>query len=148
MTPGEGGVGPLYPARSDRCSEASVRLIGLGDQHQARGISIESVDDARSPFRAAGKRGAPSHERINQSVIPVSRRRVHDQSCRFIDDCEMLVFEDDGERNGARLDRARRLVLGQTDSNLFTPGQRPGRPGGLTFNAHQLSRYQPRRLSA
>jgi hypothetical protein len=125
-----------------------MRLISLRDQHQAGGVSIKSVNDAGPTFRAARQRGAPCDERVDQGVIPVSRRRVHDQSRRFVDDREMLVLEDDGERNGAGLDGARLLMLGKTNGDLFTTGEGPGSPSRLIINADQFVRYETRRLRA
>ena len=125
-----------------------MRLISFGNQHQAGGIAIESVDDAGSPFRAARERSAPRDQRVDQGVIPVSRRRVHDQSRRFVDNREMLVLEDDGERNGARLYCARRLMLGETNGDFFTSGERPGSPSRLTIDADQFVRYETRGLGA
>lgn len=148
MTPAKCGIGAAHPARRDRGAEAPMRLIGLSDQHQAGGVSIESVDDAGSAFRAARERGAARDERVDQGVIPVSRRRVHDQSRRFVDDREMLVLVDDGERNSAGLDGARRLMRGKTNGDLFTTGERPGSPSRLTIDADQLVRYETRRLRA
>jgi hypothetical protein len=78
----------------------------------------------------------------------VSRRRVHDQSRRFVDDREMLVLENDGERNGAGLDAARRLMLGEIYGDLFTTRERPGSPSQLTIDADQFVGYETRRLSA
>jgi hypothetical protein len=148
MAPGEGGVGPAHPPCSDRRTEAPMYQISLGDQHQAGGVSVESVDNPGSPFRTAGERGAPRDERVDEGVVPVSWRRVHHQSRRLVDDREMLVLEDDGERNGAGLDGARRLMLGKANGDLFTTGEGPGSPRRLTIDADQFVRDKTRRLRA
>jgi hypothetical protein len=114
MAPGECGIGPADPARGDGRSQPPVCQVSLGDQHQARRVSVQPVDDAGSPFRTTGERRAPRDERVDQGVVPVSRRRMHDQSRRFIDDCKVLILEDDGERNRTRLNSAGRLMLGET----------------------------------
>jgi hypothetical protein len=73
---------------------------------------------------------------------------MHDQSRRFVDDREMLVLEDDGEGNGARPYGARRLMLGETNGDFFTTGERPGSPSRLTIDADQFVGYEAGRLGA
>jgi hypothetical protein len=53
---------------------------------------------------------------------------------RFVDNREMLVLEEDSERNRIGAEGARRLVLGETDGNSFTADESPRGPGRLVVH--------------
>ncbi len=54
VTPGERRVAPVNATCRDGCAEPPVGKIGLGDHHQPRRVSIESVDDAGPALGATG----------------------------------------------------------------------------------------------
>ena len=87
-------------------------------------------------------------ERVHQGVVPVARGRMHHQSGRLVDDGEMLVLEDDRQRNGGGLEGAGRLVLGDPDGDALAAGEKAGGAGGLAVDVHGLVGDQPRGLGA
>ena len=88
------------------------RRLVLGHDHDARGVLVEPVHDARPPLAAdADERvAAVMQERVDQRARLVRRRRMHDHARRLVDDDEVRVFVDDRERNvlGAIFDGDRR----------------------------------------
>ena len=59
VAPGQRGVRPAYPARGERRAEPPVGEIGLGHDHEARGVAVEPVHDAGSPLGAARRASVP-----------------------------------------------------------------------------------------
>ena len=92
-----------------------MRQVGLGHHHEAGGVPVEAVHDAGAALGAARERGAAGHQRVHQRVVPVARRRMHHQAGRLVDHREVLVLEDDVERERIGDEGAGRLVLGEDD---------------------------------
>ena len=95
MPPGQGGIGPANPSGGDRSPQAPVGQIGLGHQHEPRGVPVQPVNDAGPPLGASGQRRAPRDQRVDQGVVPVAGSRMHHQPGRLVDHGQVLVFEDD-----------------------------------------------------
>ena len=69
--------------------------VGLGDDDESRGLPVEAMDDAGAALGPAGERGAARHERVDEGVVPVTRRRMHHQSGRLVDDGQILILVHD-----------------------------------------------------
>ena len=146
VAPCQRGVDAGDAARGDRGAEPPVGQVGLGDDHQPRRIAVQPVHDPGPALGPAGQRRAASHQRVHQRVVPVARRRMHHQTGRLVDDREMLVFVDDRQRNGGRLERAGGLVLGDPDGDALAAEKQAGGSRGLAVDVHRLVGHQPRRL--
>ena len=82
-----------------------MRRVVLGDNDTAGRAFVEPVNDAGT-FHATdtGKTAATvMEERVDERVLEVSRRRVHNHTGRLVDDDEVVVFEEYGERDCLRL---------------------------------------------
>ena len=93
-----------------------VRAVGLGDDHDAAGVLVEAVDDAR-PLDAAdaGKAGAAMvDQRVDQRAGPVAGAGMDDEAGRLVDDDQVVVLVEDVERDRLAL-RLGRLRLRQVD---------------------------------
>ena len=95
VSPGQRRVGPLHPPRRDGGPELPVGLVGLGHDHEARGVPVQPMHDARPPFGTTGQGGSAGHQRIDQGVVPVTRRGMHHQAGGLVDDREVLVLVDE-----------------------------------------------------
>jgi hypothetical protein len=115
--------------------------IGLGHDHETRCISIQPVNDSRPSFGAPGQGGPPRYQGVDQGVIPVARSGMHHQPSRLVDNRELLIFEDDGERYGAGLEGARRLMLENANGDLLTTGEESGSAGRLAIYRYQFISY-------
>ena len=78
---------------------------------------------------AARERRPARHQRVHEGVVPVPRRGMHHQPGRLVDDGQVLVFVDDGERDGGGLEGPGRLVLGESDGHPLAAGEERGRRG-------------------
>src|SRR5262245_64202796 len=106
-------------------TQATVREIGLGDQHEARGVTIEPVYDPRPALESATQRGAAGNQRIHQRVVPMAGSRMHDEPGRLIDYREVLVFPDDREWDVRGSKLSRRLRRGNGDGYPITAREEP-----------------------
>ena len=102
--------------RRELLGQPLMRDVGLGDDQQARRVLVDPVDDAR-PRHAADARqlaAAMVEQRVDQGPVAIARGRMDDQSGRLVDDQQMLVLEDDRQRDVLRLVvRRRRLRHGE-----------------------------------
>ena len=98
-------IAPVDRMRGELLRQALVRDVGLGDDQQARRVLVDAVDDAR-PRNAADARqrsAAMVEQRVDQRAVEIARRRVDDQPGGLVDDQQMLVLEDDRQRDVLRL---------------------------------------------
>ena len=81
--------------------QALMGRVGLGDDEQARRILVEPVHDARPTHAADARQGvaAMADQRIDERARLVACGRMHDEAGGLVDDDEVLVLEDDVERN-------------------------------------------------
>ena len=138
VAPGKRSVSAPHPASSDRSSQAPVGQIGLRHHHQPRGIPVQPVDDAGPALCPSGQCRAPGDQCIDQGVVPVSRRGMYHQAGGLVDDCEVLVFEDDGQWNCARPQGARRFIARKANNDGVAAGEKSGDPGGLALNTYEF----------
>ena len=104
----ERGVGALERAFPDEVGEAAVRLLGARDDHQARRVAVEAVDDP-GPARLSAGDGAG--EQVDERSARPARARMDDEAGRLVDDGEVLVLPGDRRQRACRL-RLRGGLLG------------------------------------
>ena len=138
MSPRQRRVGPPHPPGGDRGAEPAVREVGLGDDHESRGVAVEPVHDAGSALGPAGQSRAARDERVDQRVVPMAWRGVDDQAGRLVDHGEVLVLVDHDERDGGGLESAGRLVFGEPDGDALTARQDPGGASGPSIHRDRL----------
>src|SRR6266702_185515 len=92
LTRGERVQAPPLPPL-DHAREPAVRLVGLGDQEQSRRIAVEPVHNARPPLGGPLRQGgAPSHQHVDERVVPVTGAGMDDQAGGLVEHREVLVF--------------------------------------------------------
>ena len=82
-----------------------MRAVGLGGDQQAGGVLVEAMHDA-GPLDAADarkRRAAVGDQRIDQRAGRMPGRGMHGEALGLVDDDEVRVLVDDGERDGLRL---------------------------------------------
>ncbi len=121
--PDEGEIAALQRAGAAVIGELRgqppVRAVGLGDDHQAGGVLVEPVHDAR-PLHAADAGqavAAMGDQRVDQRARPVAGGRMHDEAARLVDDDEVVVLVDDGERDGLAFGLRRLRPRGTADGD-------------------------------
>jgi hypothetical protein len=85
--------------------------VALRHHHHAAGVLVEAVDDAGAQLAAdAGQIGAVGEQGVDQGAARVSGRRMDDQAGRLVDDDQVRILVEDGQRDrlGGELDRRRR----------------------------------------
>ena len=84
-------------------------LVGLGYNHQAGCVLIETVDNARPlhPANAGQTRTTVGDERVDECPRRVTRGRVHNEALRLVDDDDRVVLVNDIEWDGLALRRSR-----------------------------------------
>ena len=77
-----------------------MRGVGLGDDQQAGGVLVEPVDDARPPDPADARRLSPQWAISALTSVPSAwpGGGMDDEPGRLVDHDQMLVLEDDVER--------------------------------------------------
>jgi len=134
MAPPQGGVGSPHSARGYGSCQPAMSQIGFGNDHETGRVPIQAVDDARAALGSPGQGGPSSHQCIDQGVVPVARGGMDHQSRRFVDDSQMFVFEDDGERNGPWLQGSRWFVAREANGDRVTAREYPRSSGRLSSN--------------
>jgi hypothetical protein len=78
-----------------------VGVVVLGDHHQARGVLVEPVHDARpiDPADPGQARAAMGDQGVDQCSRGVAGRRMHDQAPGLVDDDDVVVLVHDIERD-------------------------------------------------
>ena len=105
--------------------------IILGDDEATARLFVETMNDAGTLFPADSRqRRTVVEERVDQSVFAMTSTRMNDKPRRFIDDDEIVVFEEYLKRDHLwqRLDlfqrRLAELNLIATSNNLAWPAGR------------------------
>ena len=113
----ERGIRALERAFPDEVGKAAVRLLGARDDHQARRVAVEPMDDA-GPSRLPAGNGAG--EQVDERSARPARAWMDDEAGRLVDDGEVLVLPGDrGQR--ARRCRLRRGLLGCGKLDALAP---------------------------
>jgi desampylase len=108
--------------------ETFMRWVRLRHDKQPRCFLVDPVDNA-GPRDAANARktpGAMMQEGVDQCAVEIPCRRVNDQPGGLVDDKEMLVLEDDFERNVLR-NIMRRNGVGDVDVEMGSSADFYGR---------------------
>jgi len=113
VAPDQRGITAADPAGSESGSDSAMGKIGFRDDHQSGGVSVEAMHDPRTALGTSCEGRAPRDQRIHQRVVPMPRGGMYYQPGRLVEHRQVVVFEDDGEGNGAGLKGARRLGLGK-----------------------------------
>ena len=95
----DGEIAPFYVVGGEQLGQPLMRLVGLGDHQQSRGIAVDAVDDAGPLHPANAGEFAPAmvEQRVNQRAIGMTRGGMHHQPSGLIDDDQIVVLEDDVE---------------------------------------------------
>ena len=99
--PDHGEVSAFDPARGELPDQPLVGALGLGGDHQAAGVLVQAVHDARPALAAdAGQpRAAVGEERVDQGPVRVAGRRVDDQAGRLVEHDQLRVLVEDMQRH-------------------------------------------------
>ena len=91
-----------FPVIGEKLGQSLVRRIRLRDDQNPRSVLVETVHDAGPPHAAdpGEARAAMGDQRIDERPCFMAGGRMHHEPGRFVDDEQMLVLEDDLERNG------------------------------------------------
>lgn len=97
----DGAVGFFGAALFELGGEVQVGFVGFGDDDAAAGVHVEAMDDARP--RDAGDAAelalAMMEEGVHKRPPVVAGRGVDNEARGFVDDNDVLVFEEDVERD-------------------------------------------------
>jgi hypothetical protein len=76
-------------------------FIGLGDDQATARLFVESMDDP-GPLLTAdpGKSGKMMQQRIHERVLSLTGTRMNNQSSRFVDHDQFVIFVENVERDG------------------------------------------------
>src|SRR4029453_10490026 len=75
-------------------------LVIFRDDETTARLLVETMNNAGTLFSAdPGEAGAMMKQGVDQSMRLVSRARMHDQPRRFVEHEQVVVFEEDLERN-------------------------------------------------
>jgi hypothetical protein len=146
VAPGECRVASAHPASSDGRAQPAMSQVRLGDDHEARGIPVQSVNDAGPPLRSTGQRRSPRDQRVHEGIVPVPRRRMDDQTGRFVDDGEVFVLKDDREWDRVGLESPGRLLIGDPDGDALTSCDEARGTGRFSIDLYALVSDEARRL--
>ena len=128
-------------ARGELAHEIGLRLRRARDDHQAAGVLVEPVHDARA--RDRGELGVAMQERVQQRAVAVARAGMHDQPRRLVEHERRVVLVHDRERDRLRgvVDRDARRVGHDVDA--LAARELAARRGGHAVDDH-ASRVDPR----
>jgi hypothetical protein len=90
-------------------AQREIGALGARDHHDAAGLTVETVDDARA-FPAADLRqfGVMRTKKVRQGAVRMAGRGMDEKSGRFVDDQEFRIG-DQNVRFLLRESRARRF---------------------------------------
>ena len=101
-------VGLADLTRGKEFGERGVGGVVFGDDDEAAGVLVEAMNDAGAKVAAGcGKRFETEEQRVDEGVavariFSFAGAGVHHHAGGLVDDGEVLVFEDDVERNVLR----------------------------------------------
>ncbi len=97
QAPDKRQVGAVQVARGESGGQRVVGQLRLGDHHDAGGVLVQPVHDARAALAAdAGERVAAMGEQgVDQGAVLVAGRGVHDQPGRLVEHDQVGVLVED-----------------------------------------------------
>src|ERR1700722_32950 len=96
--------------------------------------------DAADPGKAVA---TMSDQRLNESAFGMARRGMDDEACGLVQDEEMIVLEDDVERDVFAA-QSRGLGFGNGDDNVVAGADFAGRIAGDRAIQRDLARFDER----
>ena len=97
MPPSNSHILAMDLTLTDHLNQGIHSRARAGNNHQAAGVLVESMHDARSGY--LGRMSIPAQQTVEQRATPVAGCRVHYQACRFVDHEQMGVFVRHVERH-------------------------------------------------
>lgn len=112
MAPTNRKVAAMHTVIGKLRSETFMSGIGFGRDEQAGGVFVDPVNDpgARDAADPRQRSRAMVQQRIDQRARCVSRSRVDNHACGFVDHYKVIVFVRDIKRDILRLRLRRRSV--------------------------------------
>jgi hypothetical protein len=96
----EGEINLFDRAGGKLLRQAAMGFVVLGHDETTARILVEPVHDAGPLFPADDRqRGTMMEQCIDEGVFAVTGARVHDQTRCFVDDDEIVVFEENLKRD-------------------------------------------------
>ena len=104
-TPDEGGVRAIDAACGKIARQCMVRLLCLGDDHQAAGVLVEPMHDAGSadPADAGQARAAMGQQRVDERAVGISGGRMDNHARRLVDDDQVCILKADSSAIGCAI---------------------------------------------
>ncbi len=123
--------------------QGAVRGVVLGDQDQARGPAVETVDDPGPQHAAdAGEVADAVQQGVHQGSAGGAGTGMDDEPGRLVDHEQVRVLVDDVERDGLRL-WLRRRCRRDVDGDELPLAESRRRAGGRAVEEHVPLRDQP-----
>ena len=110
QAPGERQVGAVEITRGEGFGQGAVGPVRLRHDHDARGVLVEPMDNARPLFATDARQVVPrmGQQRIDQRAVQIARRRMHDEARGLVQHDQVGILEQDGQGNVLRLRRGGR----------------------------------------
>lgn len=158
--PGDGGVDLALIGRERTAGEREVDLIDLagaelGGQGEMRdvifcghdttaGVTVEPMDDARAgdPADAAELATAVMEQRIDECAFGMSGRGVNHHPGRFVEDEQVIVLEENVQRDGLGRGGGR-FGFGPVDGNALAGARGMGRLDGVSVDPDMTAGDEP-----
>jgi hypothetical protein len=141
-------VAALHAPRRQLARERLMRVIGLGNDEEPGGPTVQPVHDTWSPSAADARerRAAVRQESVDERPCPVARTRVYHEPSGLVHHQEVGILVDDVDRD--RLGHDRHSLGGRHVDQDARPGpQAVARPGLASHHVHlagQDQRLKPR----
>ena len=119
-----------------------MRRVVLRDDESAAGLFVETMNNPRAFLSPnAGKIAAVGEQRVHERMLLMTRARMHDNSGRLVQDEEVVVFENDIERDLLRLGFDF-LDLGFPHFHVVAGADEIARPGRFAIVGDELAANQ------
>jgi hypothetical protein len=117
MSPDQSRILTLDPTCRQCSAESPVGDVRLGNNQQSRRVTVQPVHDSRPLAVLSGQRRPPGEEGVDQRIVPMARRRVHNHPGGLVDHQQsvVLVRHLQGHRVGPQ--RAARFLFGKLHGN-------------------------------
>ncbi len=98
-------IGAAHRPRREGRGEGGVGALAFCDDHEARSILVEAMDDAGATHAADASKAvaAMRQEGVDKGVLGIAGRGMDDETRRLVDDDEVIVLVADVESDRLRL---------------------------------------------
>jgi hypothetical protein len=144
VTMDESDVGLGHLALGEHLAELAVGAVVFGDEDEAAGLLVESMDDAGAEIAAGGREfGEVEEQRVDEGaavsfVVGATGAGVDHHAGRFIYDGEVLVFVEDVQRDVFGCGVERRGVRAAFDLDRFAAMKLLFGLGGVAVDANLI----------